>query len=311
MMPCIRHSVHPNTPVLLTLRIFAPCEETCGSTASDGGAATVSGRTYRGRRVGHALRWLGAVLVISGAASCSVSDGFPWLHVGGPKGGAHWLAMALESEQPDDRRRGINGLSESPEAATDWAIRVYDTVARTDRDTMVRRAALRAMSVAANGDRVPTVLKLLRSDRQRFSDVRPAPASVRWSAARLLLKVVHDYAYREDQRREIIDTLVERLPIERDVNVRLTLVDTLGYFPEREAAMALIDAMNGDGFAIRHAAEMALVSMTGVTHHHDPEAWRRWFNQTSGPFAKRGDIPEEMKVERPKPRWDWLGWWGQ
>jgi hypothetical protein len=239
---------------------------------------------------------------------CSSSRGQSWLASLRPKSSKYWLDMALDSEYPDDRRRGVVGLAESSGATAPWAIKVYDTIARTDSDAMVRCAALRALLKVPGEDQVSTALKLLNSGDVRYEDVRKASAPVRWGAATLLLAVVQNNAYREDQHTEIVDVLLARLGREKDNNVRLTLIDALAYFPERPVLIALVGALGDENFAVQHAAEMSLVALTGVTHRCDPDAWRQWLAQADDPFAHAGETPQELQAERDKPRWDWLSW---
>ena len=248
------------------------------------------------------------VAVILFEVGCSNTQGRSWFAAMRPKTSKDWLDMALDSEHPDDRRRGVVGLAKTSEGTLPWAVKVYDTIARTDADAMVRRAALRALLKVPNEDRVSTVLKLLNSVDVRYDDVRKASAPVRWGAAKLLLAVVHNYAFREDQHTEIVDVLVARSGMEQDYNVRMTLIDTLAYFPERPVLDALIKALDHDNFAVQHAAEMSLVAVTGVTHRHDPDQWRRWLSQVDDPFAHAGETPQELQAHRSKSRWDWLRW---
>ena len=114
---------------------------------------------------------------------------------------------ALDSEIADDRRTGVLGLAESRDGHSEWAVKVYDTIARTDTDAMVRCAALKSLALSPSADRVPTALKILNSQRKQYEDVRRAPARVRWSASRLLARIVFDYAVEESQYELIKDTL--------------------------------------------------------------------------------------------------------
>lgn len=214
--------------------------------------------------------------------------------------------MALEAETPDERRQGVIGLSQSRDAASDWAMRVYDTVARTDTDPMVRCAAIRAMTAWAGSPQVPTALKLLRSDAGKTADVRPAPGPVRWETAKLLEAVAREGGYEDSQREEIVATLLDRAAKDQDRLVRLTVIETLGYFPQQPVPAALVDVIElEDDFALQHAAENALVTLTGVTHHHDADAWRKWLAETPNPFEHAGELPEELTTEKKKPIWQW------
>lgn len=259
-----------------------------------------------------ATAW-GVVCVIGVSVSlfqggCSSTRGRSWLAAMRPKASKDWLNMALDSEHPDDRRRGVIGLAKTSDGTSPWAVKVYDTIARTDADAMVRRAALRALLKLPNEDRVSTALKLLNSVDVHYDDVRKASAPVRWGAAELLLAVVRNFAYREDQHVEIVGVLLARSGMEEDYNVHMTLIDTLAYFPERPVLTALIEALDHEDFAVQHCAETALVALTGVTHRHDPDAWRQWIAQADDPFTHAGETPQELQAHRSKPRWDWLHW---
>lgn len=245
-------------------------------------------------------------IVVPGCSSTRAKDLIEWVR---PKTSADYLNMALESNQADVRRRGVIGLSESNDAQSAWAVKVFDTIARTDTDVMVRCAALRALKPVVDAERIPTALKLLRSADEMIVDVRPAPPTVRWSAARLLWVAVRAGAYREDQRESILDTLSSRLAVEADPNTRLAMVETLGYFQNERVLPMLIDAMEQDDFAAQHAAENALAVLTGQTYGHDPAAWRQWLGETDEPFAHAGEMPEELVTEHSKPKWDWLAGW--
>jgi hypothetical protein len=222
---------------------------------------------------------LGLLLLIPGACSSSRSTWFE------RKSSRDYLDMALESERPDERRRGVEGLAGGNDATAEWAIDVFDTIARSDTDAMVRVAAIRGMKPSMGSHRVPTLLKILQCEDASLPDCRRAPAPVRWEAARLLHQIVEYYAYEDSQQGDIVMTLVDRLRKDGARRVRLTAIDTLGYFAQRPVPEALVDAMEEDDFAIRHAAELAMQGMTGQSHDHDPIAWREWLASVDDPFA--------------------------
>jgi HEAT repeat protein len=235
---------------------------------------------------------------------CSSSGGGSWSK--NSKSSQSYLDMALEAPRADQRRKGVLELADSSDGQSDWAKKVYDTVARTDRDTMVRTAAVRAMSPGAGAAQVPTLLKLLASATQRFPDCRSAPPALRWEAAKLLLQIVRDQTYHEPQRPEIVEALLDRLRRDSDRNVRLTTIETLAYFAESPIPAALVDAMEDDDFAIQHAAEESLIALTGHTHNHDPKAWRKWLAESGDPFKDSGRMPEGAQVKKSVwGEWPW------
>lgn len=215
--------------------------------------------------------------------------------------------MALEAELPDDRRRGVTGLAAGRDGSSDWAIKVYDTIARTDVDPMVRCAAVRALGPVAGPDQVALLLRLLSSASRRYDDIRPAPGTVRWEAAKVLLAVVQSGGYDESQRMGIVDLLLDRLARDNNRNVRLAVIETLGYFAQAPVPESLVDAMETDDFAVKQAAESSLIALTGHTHQHDPQAWREWLAATPDPFMDAGKVPPELEAgsSSRRIRWEW------
>ena len=250
--------------------------------------------------------WVLTSLLIIGSG-CSKNTSGHWFEK--PRTSKEWLDIALEAAAPDERRRGVVGLSRSADGRTDWAMRVYDTVARTDKDAMVRTAAVGAMWPGANAEQVPTLLKIMQADTQHFDDVKPAAAPLRWAAAKVLLAVVNASRYQEAQRPQIVKVLLDRLSKDPDRNVKLTMIETLSYFAEQPIPLALADVMQENDFAIQSAAERSLIALTGVTHHHDAAAWKKWLASTTDPFEKAGQIPEGAAMGDKPRKWKWEWGW--
>lgn len=217
-----------------------------------------------------------------------------------------WMTMALESTHPNERRRGVVGLAESRDGASDWALKVFDTVARSDTDPSVRCAALRAMEQVAEPQSQATAVALLQSGTKRVEDVIPAPAAVRWGAARVLYAVAIKRGDAAAESTAVVATLIEASHRDPDHRVRVTVLDTLGFYRERSVPPALVDALDDEDFAIRRAAESSLVALTGVTHRYDADAWRAWLAKTADPFANAGQTPDGWDHSEEKPKWDWL-----
>jgi len=247
----------------------------------------------------------GLCLLILGAPGCSSSHSGGWFR--GRKTTQQWIDQALEAPTPDARRNGVEGLAQSGDAASEWAIKVFDTIARTDSDTMVRCAAVRALGQSPSADRVPLALKLIESGRKKQEDIRPAEGPLRWEAAKMLLEIARTRAYDESQREPIVTVLIDAASKDRDRNVRLTAVAALGCFADRGVPEALIGVMEQEeDFALQHAAEKSLIILTGETHDHDARAWRAWLRSVKDPFERAGQTPEQLRPEnRPKQKWRW------
>lgn len=236
---------------------------------------------------------------------CSGGKNTSWIQK--PKSSKDYLDMALEAENADDRRKGVIGLARSGDGRTDWAMKVYDTIARTDVNAATRCAAVHALAPASGAEQTPTLVKLLSSATQKYDDVRPAPGAVRWEAAKALHSVTARGAYSPEQRGEIVQTLLDAASGDKDRNVRLSAIDALGQFPEPSVPPALVALLEEDDYALRHAAEVSLIALTGHTHDHSAEAWRAWLAQTPDPFAEAGRTPPELQTTDSglKLEWPW------
>ncbi len=205
------------------------------------------------------------------------------------------IDVALASAAPDERRMGVQRLSESKDGATPWAVDIYRTMAREDVDDMVRHAALLALDKhdATTARRIIADLlnnpKAPRVQTTSSTDIRPAGPVLRRGAARLLLRYVRSGASTDEiNLAQITCTALED---ERDHQTRILLLDTMGFVPERTVLTALIEAMRRDDFAEKRAAEDSLIRLTGETHRYDADAWQAWLAKTNAPFAKAGQTP--------------------
>jgi len=209
------------------------------------------------------------------------------------------IDVALASAAPDERRMGVQRLSESKDGATPWAIDIYRTMAREDVDDMVRHAALLALDKhdAATARRIIADLlnnpKAPRVQTTSNTDIRPAGPVLRRGAARLLLRYVRTGASTDGIN--LAQITCSALEDERDHQTRILLLDTMGFVPERSVLTALIEAMRRDDFAEKRAAEDSLIRLTGETHRYDADAWKAWLAKTNAPFAKAGQTPAGLE----------------
>jgi HEAT repeat protein len=220
------------------------------------------------------------------------------------KNSRDYTNMALEADSPDERRKGVNGLAASSDATSDWAVKVFDTIARTDTNAAVRCAAVKALSVSALPESTATIIKILKTPSETFPDVKPATPALRWEAAKVLNVMAAAQIDNKTQEQEILKLLLDRLGKETDRNVRLEYIDTLAMFPQRPVPETLVDTLGEEDFAISRAAEKSLIALTGVTHHQNPQQWRDWLAKNENPFAHAGEVPAEAEV-KSKSNWDW------
>lgn len=222
-------------------------------------------------------------------------------------GGEELAARALEGRTADERRRNVIDLAESKDAQADWAVKTFDSIARTDVDATVRCAAIGGLSKSADQRSVTSLIKITEAIDGDGPDVKRAAPVVRWDAIRLLARIVDRHTYEELQRPDIVRCLIERAKSDVDRNVRLTAIDTLAYFAEQPIPSCLVECLDSDDFAIRNAAEKSLIALTGATHQHDADAWRTWLASHPDPFAEAGKSPPELQNRKTAERswWPW------
>lgn len=216
-------------------------------------------------------------------------------------------ARALEGHTADERRRNVIALAESDDADADWAIKTFDSIARTDVDATVRSAAIVGLSKSADSRSVSTLIKIIEATDADGAEVKRAAPVVRWDAIRLLARIVDRHTYEESQRPGIVRCLLERAKLDADRNVRLTAIDTLAYFAEQPIPGSLVECLESDDFAVRNAAEKSLIALTGATNQHDADAWRSWLAAHPDPFAEAGRSPPELENRKTAERswWPW------
>ncbi len=92
-------------------------------------------------------------------------------------------------------------------------------------------------------------------------------------------------------------SLIERLRMDDDEQVRTAAARGLGYYPTEESVRALIGGLNGQEFAAVHECENSLVRLTGCTHDCDPLAWQDWVEANKDDlFAQAGNVPESRRL---------------
>lgn len=232
------------------------------------------------------------LLVIATIGACG--DG-PRSISGGDDDKRDPIDVALASSAADQRRNGVQRLSDSRNGGTDWAIEIYDTMARADVDSMVRCSALTALEKHDKAAALALIADLfgkqtiVTANAANNTTVRPPTPILRRSAARLLLRAAQAGAINDDTK--LATAACTQLANEQDHQTRVVLLDALAYIPQRAVLTALIDALRVDDFAERRAAEGALVRLTGHTHAYDADAWQSWLATTNDPFAQAGNTP--------------------
>lgn len=241
---------------------------------------------------------IGAIVLATGSLACSTKTRCGMWSKNTLEGD---LVTALEDPSPNQRlqalARIVNYSSPLPEVAFDS----LSTIARTDKNTQVRSAAIRALQSHLSPSAIdPIVLIVLFKDHP--DQVITPKDQVIWDAF-VALSDVCDQGLLPDQHRDAVrDHMIKTLLSRDDRNIRMAAAYILQYFPIRPALEALIGAIREEDFGICYEAEHALIAMTGKTHQYDADAWLAWLQQTDDPFADTGQTPEGLP-QPYKSRW--------
>ncbi len=189
---------------------------------------------------------------------------------------------ALQTENADQRRTLLRKVLESKRATSEWAVRIFALVARTDPDSQVRCLAIKGLRRTAD-ERCAEPLLMILNHKDHPKKVSPPTPEVRWDATEVLGYMSGFGAVPEEHRDRARRTLVRLVGGDPDRNVRIEAARGLAYYPDASVLTALIQALEDRDFAVRYEAEKSLEELTGQRHDYDPDAWRAWL----GPNLER------------------------
>jgi HEAT repeat protein len=208
------------------------------------------------------------------------------------KSSGQQMFTALQEDDPDQRRKAIWAMAKSDAVAQAWAVKAFQTVARTDPDPQVRCAAIRALGRSGQPGGVETLLMILNWREHAGEVPYPPDDEVRWDATAVLSNLCSWGLVPEEQKAPAKATLLGLLRDDPNRHVRLEAARGLRYFDgDPEILEGLIAALNEQDFGVVYEAEASLVRLTGETFQYDAEAWRAWLGTSEAPFARAGQLP--------------------
>ena len=234
-------------------------------------------------------------LLVVAVTACGCSKTSNWLRHG-PRGNESCtkqkLTIALDSGNPDDRRKALLSLVNEPGAKSEQAFRALDVIARTDMSSSVRQAAVAVLGNYRDSRPVDTMLQLLHF-REYPKTVRPADDPLIWTTVNSLNGLAARGLVRADKQDALVETLAELQRSSRNHQVRVSATQTLGRFDTLAAKDALIEGLTNRDFGVVFEARVALRRLTGMDGGDDLAAWRRLLDET-GPAgsARRVDTPD-------------------
>lgn len=243
-----------------------------------------------------------AVVLVAGmvcAVGCSGKSKRRWRY----RSREEALAVALPSPEEmaasdaDDRRGAVARLAEGGDFDHEDVFTVLDAVARTDPVTQIRCIAIRGLARYEDDRPIRTLLTVLQA-KAGSQDALPANEDLRWEALSALVALEREGVLDGPQRDLARDVCLRLAGMGSSRNVRIVALDALGAFQDRVVLQPLIRALREKDYAIAERSENSLITLTGVTHQYDADAWEQWLANTENPFAHAGEQPD---IPRNKP----------
>ena len=189
------------------------------------------------------------------------------------------VAWAFDPNDPDRRRQGVVGLSSKDWGLKEPYLKGYATLLKTDKDPLVRAAAVRALGRAQDPNYAPDITRALMD-----TDV-----TVRQDAATALDKVHDDNSATPLRNRAISDV---------DQDVRANSCRALRHHRDMAVVRTLVDCLSDKAFSVRYQAHGSLVEIVAKDLGYDPRDWADLAGAAS--LAPKAAPPDEA------PWWDWM-----
>ncbi len=214
--------------------------------------------------------------------------------------------VAFADTDPDARREAIGKVADSKQGERDWAIRSYTTIALLETDSQTRCVAIRALSQSHDPAAAETCLKVVNYRDFPPAEVRPPDDVTRWEAVSALSTMSRAGAVGESSKAPVRESLLERLTLDPDRNVRAAAARGLGKYPDVDVMSALVSALNDDDFSVVYEASLSLQELTGQDFACDAKAWQKWIEEHQDTqFASAGALnPRKPRFENRMDR-DW------
>lgn len=210
---------------------------------------------------------------------------------------ARYLERALQHDSADERRDALVRLSKTRYADHEVSVDTCSTIARTDASPSVRTVAIRLIAESRRSNVARSLLDILGDSGSSRSN-----EMVNVEALHALYFLQHNEAIPDDCHEVIATTAARLLREATSRDVRIAAARLLGRCPGPGTLEALIDALDDSDFGVVYQVERSLIHLTGVSHDHDAQGWRRWLDETETPFAMLGQL--DHTLERPgRKRW--------
>ena len=163
----------------------------------------------------------------------------------------------LTNEDPEVRRKSVVALGERRTADV---VKIICAVLESDKDPLVRAAAAEALGKIGHPSAIPPLIKALGDERYM----------VRWDAVKALGELKAEPA---------VPNLERVAKTDRQSDVRLAAVNSLGKIGGKEAIGPLIDVLSDKDENIAYFASQNLARLTGQNFGIQQGKWTQWWEE--------------------------------
>ena len=175
--------------------------------------------------------------------------------------------LMIDPHDPDQRRRGMLLISNSPFGGADPYLNIYRDLAIRERDPLAKAVALAALGRHGIPDDAIIIAVSLDDENPQ----------VKWAAAQALQRI-HNAAVVGD----LLDVLRKD---DEQPDTRIAAAVAVGQYAQDRVFHVLIFALDDRELALNLAALTSLQTLTGHDFGLDGLAWLAWYNDAPEPFA--------------------------
>ena len=209
-----------------------------------------------------------AAVLLAGCGGKTVNE---WFRQYGASHSLESRVAQVESPKADERREALTALASTKETRNvPSVVKIFCLVAKSDKDVMVRDAAVRGLAEMEGEEVVATLSQVVTKDKSPY---------VRREAVISLARRVSP---------EGAPAMIQALRDDSSADVRLAAAENLYRFREKAAAEALAAVLEDTDIAVVVRAWEGLRYMTGQDLPRLAQPWNEFLASADDPFALYG-----------------------
>ena len=233
-------------------------------------------------KAGGAIGLLMSVLFLAGCSGKTVDE---WFRQFRANQSVEGQIAQIESPKADERRQALDALAARKDArSVPSVVRIFCILAKSDKDIMVRDAAVRGLADMQGEGVIETLSHVVTSDKNPY---------VRREGVLSLARRVPP---------EGAPAMIQALRSDSSADVRVAAAENLCRFREKAAAEALAAVIEDSDVAVALRAWESLRYMTGQDLPRQAQPWTEFLASADDPFTRYGKPPPLPKAASQRPQ---------